>query len=174
MNDSPTAHGGCHVVYTKYDGSLHWNFAGLERLGEDEHGVWLGAPAGSQGRRGYEPPVTYDHAFTLLFPRDAWWTATFNAPPTDIEVYCDITTVPVWREATVSMVDLDLDVIRRRDGTVYVDDEHEFAEHQARYGYPPEVVEAARRTAGELLEAVGAGTGPFGGACRGWLERVGG
>ena len=33
------------------------------------------------------------------------------------------------------MVDLDLDVIRMRDGGI-LDDEDEFAEHQVRYGYP--------------------------------------
>ena len=32
------------VVYTKYDGSLHWHMS-MRYLGEDEHGIWLGAPA---------------------------------------------------------------------------------------------------------------------------------
>ncbi len=162
----------CRVVYTKYDGSLHWNHADVLRLGEDEHGVWLGCPAGAHGRRGYEPPVTYRHAFVLLFPRDSWWTAVFNAAPNKTEVYCDITTVPQWRDDLVTMVDLDLDVIRRRDGTVFLDDEDEFVEHQARYGYPPEVVEAARRSAGELLEAVTGDVQPFAGDYHRWLAQV--
>lgn len=36
------------------------------------------------------------------------------------------------------MVDLDLDVVRRFDGSAEILDEDEFAEHQVRYGYPPE------------------------------------
>jgi uncharacterized protein len=162
----------CRVVYTKYDGSLHWNHADVLRLGEDEHGVWLGCPAGAQARRGYEPPVTHREAYVMLFPRAAWWTAVFNAAPNKTEIYCDITTVPDWQDALVTMVDLDLDVIRRRDGTIFLDDEDEFTEHQTRYGYSPEVITEARQSAGWLLEAIGTGAQPFGGDYRGWLARL--
>jgi hypothetical protein len=55
------------VVYRKYDGSLHWHMD-LGRLGADEYGTWLGAPAGSQGQRGSEEPVTFSHAYVLLIP----------------------------------------------------------------------------------------------------------
>ncbi len=162
------------VVYTKYDGSLHWNHDAL-RLGEDEHGVWAGCPTGTTARRGHEPPVTFQFAFVMLFPRDAWWTACFNAEPNKTEVYCDVASVPRWPdERTVTMVDLDLDVIRRRRGRrrVILDDEDEFAEHQVRYGYPPEVVAAARRSADWLLAAVAGRTEPFAGGYRDWLRRL--
>ena len=46
----------------------------------------------------------------------------------------------------MTAVDLDLDVVRRTDGTVYVDDEDEFAEHRVSFGYPPEVVELAEES----------------------------
>jgi uncharacterized protein len=169
MSDEPTI----RVVYTKYDGSLHWNHPAL-RLGEDEHGVWAGCPAGSEARRGHEPPVTQHHPCVMLFPRDAWWTACFNAPPHRTEIYCDVSTVPRWPdEHTVTMVDLDLDVIRRRHGRkIILDDEDEFDEHRVAYGYPAEVVASARRSAGWLLEAVAGRTQPFHGSYREWLKRV--
>lgn len=163
------------VDYHKYDGTLHWNLR-MQRLGEDEHGVWLGLPADSTMRKGHEPPVPLHEAHVILFPRDGWWTAAFNAAPRSTELYCDITTPPEWpsREA-VTMVDLDLDVLRKRGaaGPVLVD-EDEFAEHQVRYGYPPEVIESARAAAAWLMDAVGSGAGPFGGAHRPWLAMVGG
>jgi uncharacterized protein len=49
------------------------------------------------------------------------------------------------------MVDLDLDVVRRFDGSAEILDEDEFAEHQARYGYPPEVTGHAERAASARL-----------------------
>ncbi len=64
------------VVYTKYDCSLHWNYT-MRYLGEDEHGIWLGAPPGLVARRGHELQVVIREAHLLLFPRgalDAWWT----------------------------------------------------------------------------------------------------
>ena len=40
----------------KYDGSLHWHCT-MCRLGEDDHGVWLGMPAGTVHSKGDEGPV---------------------------------------------------------------------------------------------------------------------
>ncbi|GAA3125573.1 hypothetical protein GCM10010485_75290 [Streptosporangium carneum] len=159
------------VVYRKYDGSLHWNHPALF-LGEDEHGVWVGCPAGSSGRRGKEPPIVWDQPFVMLFPRDAWWTATFNAAPYKTEIYCDVSTVPRWNDGEVTMIDLDLDVIRMRaDGRVFLDDEDEFEDHRVRYAYPPDVVENARASAATLLEAVASGLAPFASAPH-WLAQV--
>jgi hypothetical protein len=50
------------VVYRKYDGSLHWNYA-THRLGEDEHGVWVGAPAGTVVQQRAEPFDAAYHAW---------------------------------------------------------------------------------------------------------------
>lgn len=160
-----------HVVYSKYDGSLHWNMRG-DRLGEDEYGVWVGLPPKTQARRGYEPPVTWPDPAVVLFPRDSWWVATFNAAPAKTELYCDISTVPEWQDGTVSMIDLDLDVFRRRGGPVQIDDEDEFAEHQIRYGYPLEVITAAQRSCDMLADAVRNGAEPFAARYRHWLSRV--
>lgn len=159
------------VRYTKYDGSPHWHHQG-RLLGEDEHGVWTGCPVNTPGGRGTEVSLVWDHAFVMLFPRDAWFTVNFNAPPERLEVYCDITTVPRWRDGLVTMVDLDLDVIRLRDGETYLDDADEFAEHQVRYGYPPDVVAGAERSAAWLMDAVRDRRPPFDGTHERWLAEV--
>ncbi len=41
------------MVYTKFDGSLRWHHT-MQHLGEDEHGTWLGAPAGTGYHRWLE------------------------------------------------------------------------------------------------------------------------
>lgn len=157
------------VVYTKYDGTLHWNYT-MYRLGADEHGSWLGLPANTTSRRGDEPPVTFAEPYVMLVP-DGWWTGMFNDRPARTEVYCDITTVPRWTApGEVTMVDLDLDVIRRRDGTVFIDDEDEFTEHQLRYAYPPDVTAAARRSADDLYDLVRTNAEPFATGYHGWLD----
>jgi len=159
------------VVYRKYDGVLHWHLSG-RRLGSDEHGVWVGCRAGTVGQRGNEPSVIWDFPHVMLFPYDAWWTAIFNAPPKRTEIYCDIATVPEWDGDEVTMIDLDLDVIRRRDGSVEIDDEDEFAEHQIRYGYPPAVIAQAQKSCDWLATAVADGTEPFANTYRAWLAKV--
>lgn len=161
------------MVYRKYDGSLHWNCT-MRWLGEDAHGQWLGVPAMSEARRGHEPPVTFREPYVQLFPAAARWTALFNAAPARTEVYCDITTVPRWRDDEVTMVDLDLDVIRQRpDGETFVDDEDEFAAHQVRYAYPPDVVAGAEEACRWLFKAVSTRAEPFDRVAATWLARIG-
>lgn len=157
------------VVYTKYDGTLHWNYT-AHRLGRDEHGDWLGMAVNAPSQRGHEPPMLAPAAYVVLIP-DAWWTGMFNDAPWQTEIYCDISTVPRWTAPDeVTMVDLDLDVIRRRDGTVFIDDEDEFTTHQARYAYPPAVTAAARAAADTLYARVRANEEPFATAYHTWLD----
>lgn len=161
------------VVFRKYDGSLHWQLV-LRRLGQDEHGIWAGAAAGATARRGHEPPVSIGHDHVLLFPPEAGWVARFNAEPHHTEVYCDLTTVPVWPSRDeVTMVDLDLDVCRmRRDGSVRLLDEDEFAVHRLRYGYPDDLVTHATRTAAWLQTVLGDGSEPFARGYHQWLAKL--
>jgi uncharacterized protein len=162
------------VVYRKYDGSLHWHLT-MRYLGEDEHGVWVGAAPGNTMRKGDGPVVSIPHANLGLFPRGAWWTAWFNGEPDRVDIYCDITTPPQWPSPDeVTMIDLDLDVCRKRvDGSVHLLDEDEFEAHQRLYAYPQEVVAESVRAAELLREAISQGAEPFGDAYRSWFARVG-
>jgi uncharacterized protein len=161
------------VEYTKFDGSLHWHHT-MQYLGEDEHGTWLGAQAGTPSQRGDGPTVIFRQRSVQLVPVGLRWTAAFHAAPEATEIYCDITSPPQWPEENrVTMVDLDLDVLRlRADQEVLLVDEDEFAEHQVRYGYPPDVVRNAEQAAAWLLAAIGGGTEPFAGGYHRWLEKV--
>ncbi len=142
-------------------------------LGEDQHGVWLGAPKGSRVQRGDEPAKVMGWAFVQVIPPGRWWTALFNAPDHRVEVYVDVITVPSWpQEDRVEMIDLDLDVVRLADGTVYLDDEDEFIEHRASLGYPPHMADTARSTAARLVMDLEARRPPFGSEWHRWLALV--
>jgi len=161
------------VVYRKYDDSLHWHLT-MDHLGEDEHGVWAGQRAGGRMRKGDAAPVIHACAHVVLFPRADWWTAWFNSAPDEVAVYCDVTTPPAWPEPdVVTMVDLDLDVIRHRaDASVEVVDQDEFDEHRQRWAYPADVVTTATAAARRLTQLLGDGSEPFGSAYRRWLSMV--
>jgi uncharacterized protein len=160
------------VVYSKFDGSPHRDYP-ARRLAEDDLGTWLGIPAGTASVYHGRPSVERI-PFVLLVPHDAWWTAMFNPPPRTSEVYCDITSPAHWHDPeTVALVDLDLDVVRRRaTGLVQLLDEDEFAAHHERFAYPDELVTEARAAARWLFEALGDGTEPFATAYRKWLALV--
>jgi hypothetical protein len=162
-----------HVRYTKWDGSLHWHFD-MARLGEDEHGIWLGAPAGTPLRRG-DSVTKISPAFAALMP-SGLWTAVFNDvtpdSPFGYDLYIDVCTPPVWDGDTVTAIDLDLDVVRTLDGEVRLEDEDEFVEHAAAMDYPQHIVAAARAAAAAMFTAVEAGDEPFDEVGRAWLARA--
>lgn len=158
------------VQFTKWGGGGHWEFP-LTLLGRDEHGVWAG---GSTGTRVSRPGHFFDsaHDWVSLFPDGGQaWTASFYAPTSvEVALFVDMTTRPRWHGSRVGMVDLDLDVIVLRDGSLFVDDEDEFDEHRVALGYPDDIVALARRTAEEVFEAVATGAEPFGSAGTRWLQ----
>ncbi|MEV6303637.1 DUF402 domain-containing protein [Actinoplanes sp. NPDC051861] len=159
--------------FTKWGGKLHWVYP-MEPLGSDEHGEWFGGRKGITLRRGYEEPVTQPHDFVQLIPAHGCWIAAFNdvAAETDIAVYIDVTTRPEVDGDVIHAVDLDLDVVRLRDGSVRVLDEDEFDEHRVLYGYPAEVVAQARATCDDLVARLTTATTAFEKTAVAWLAQL--
>lgn len=120
-----------HVDHRKWDAAQHWQMLGTY-LGADEWGRWIGVSAHTRVHRPdaeFLSPV--DHV--QLWPTEHPWKASFydRRSSDEVQVYVDITTPAAWHvdEAPVrlSLVDLDLDVVRCGE-TTYIDDEDEFAE----------------------------------------------
>jgi predicted RNA-binding protein associated with RNAse of E/G family len=155
----------------KWPDQVHWQYA-LRRLGRDEHGVWLYAPPDTVVQRGEEPPRGLEAGFVALVPEDAWWTAEFYWDHPWLAVYVNIGTPCEWDGDRVTQIDLDLDVVRLLDGSVKTIDEDEFADHQIRYDYPQELVDAARRAANETTRMLEEGVEPFGVAANHWIDLV--
>ena len=157
---------------TKWGDRPHWEFDAV-LLGSDEHGDWVGIPAGTHMARpgadyvapvdqvGLVPASGADH--------ERGWLATFHAVGGPVRVYVDMTTPPVWDGPVLRAVDLDLDVVRGATGRVWVDDEDEFAEHRVRFGYPEDVARLAMRSCDRVLAAVTAGDAPYDGSAGAWL-----
>ena len=172
--------GRVRVVARKWPDRPHWEHD-AEHLGEDEHGVWVGAGPGTRLSRPGAWVLT-DQVQVTLVPRDAAFVATFYAPggQAHCDVYVDITTVPVWHVGragapdTVTAVDLDLDVVRGWTGRVWVEDDDEFADHRVRYGYPGGLVRLAVSSCEAVRLAVEAGRPPFDGTAVAWLAGVDG
>ena len=147
------------IDFRKWVSRAHWRF-NMYFLDEDEWGTWLWTPPGSTAQRGSEPPQTFNHLNVKLIAPGEWWTAIWNDSGR-YDLYIDIVTPAAWRGDVVTMVDLDLDVIRIADGTVIVDDEDEFLEHQVMYGYPAKVIARAKSEAAITQRRVQAGDEPF-------------
>jgi protein associated with RNAse G/E len=159
-----------HIDFRKWNGQRHWQFT-MQRLGEDEHGLWLWSPPGTDMQRGDESVQRARSVNVKLIPENKWWTAIWSYQRR-IDLYVDIITPPTWQGATVTMVDLDLDVMRLTDGTVEVVDEDEFLQHQAEMAYPPRLVDTARATAAKIALAVDSRHEPFGDVGVAWMSRA--
>lgn len=147
------------VDFRKWMTRPHWRFD-MYHLADDPWGTWLWTPPGSTARRASEPARTFDHLNVKLVSPDSWWTAIWNDSG-HFDLYVDIIAPAAWSGNRVTMIDLDLDIIRRADGTVLIEDEDEFANHQTAFGYPEEVIAKARRVTNELRDSIAVGAEPF-------------
>jgi uncharacterized protein len=148
-----------HLRFTKWGGGPHWEFAATV-IDEDEHGIWVYSTPGTRVTRpGHDFAAPVD--WVSLLPHERPWAASFYESPGHTRIYVDMCTVPVWDDAVVTMVDLDLDVILLAEGSLILDDEDEFDEHRVALAYPQDVVELARQSAQQVLTAVGDGVEPF-------------
>jgi len=174
------------IELTKWGERPHWRFDGVW-LGRDEQGEWLGFPHGTyHSRPGAE--LISDADCVTLIPDDGHWLATFHAPGIWCDLYVDVCAPATWDADVLRSVDLDLDVIRMAPqapdelsahfvlttdwGEVFIDDEDEFLEHQVTYGYPADVIAAARASADEVKVAVESGAAPYDGSHLRWLDRL--
>ncbi|MDF1595012.1 MAG: DUF402 domain-containing protein [Acidimicrobiia bacterium] len=161
------------VEYRKHPDTLHWNYE-AELLGDDEFGTWLGVPTGTELRKGTEPAKAMEGFFVQCVAPGRWWTVVRNTEHRTSH-YVDIITPAVWeRTDYVTMVDLDLDVVRLTDGTVMIEDEDEFLLHQTSLAYPDFWVDKARVTAADVHIALEGLREPFGRVADGWLALMGG
>lgn len=167
----------------KWPDRPHWTFHG-RYLGSDEHGAWIGSPAGARFERpgaSFVGPV--DQLTLVPSPggdHDRAWVAAFHGGGGagldlrrgPVDTYVDIATPPRWEGSVVRSVDLDLDVIRGVSGRVWVDDEDEFADHRVRFGYPAEIVAMALHSCDRVQAAMAARTPPYDGTAVGWFESL--
>jgi uncharacterized protein len=160
---------------SKWGGRPHWEFDATY-LGSDEHGDWLGIPAGTEMDRPGAHYVAPTNQVGLVPPpgpdAQRGWLATFHDVGGPVRVYVDITTPPTWDTTVVRAVDLDLDVVRGATGRVWVDDEDEFAQHRVALGYPDEVTAGALASCERVLALVTDGAAPYGGEAAAWLAHL--
>ena len=161
------------IEMEKWGGRTHWHIPG-SWLGSDEHGDWIGIPAGTlMVRPGAEVVSAHDQVglvpASTLGSGERGWLATFHAPGAETGTYVDMTTPPAWDGHVVRAVDLDLDVIRMQNGWVIVDDEDEFAQHRVELGYPDDVVVLAEASRDLVHAAILDERPPFDGSHESWL-----
>lgn len=176
------------VAMTKWRERPHWAYSALF-LGSDEHGDWIGVPAGTRMHRpgaDFVSPVgQVCLAPTTGAPESSAWFATFHGRGRNgtgagfvnltgpVDVYVDIATQPTWDGATIRSIDLDLDVVRGHSGRVWIDDEDEFADHRVSLDYPDEVVELALANCRAVHAAVHARGAPYDGlTSASWMGRL--
>lgn len=151
------------VAWSKFDGTPHWTSqGGPVYLGEDNFGHWYGQPPGAH----YVKPTSSflaDGWQVGCWPHDRHYTATFYEPVPRLvlRLYVDVTTRPQVVGDRFEAVDLDLDVCQRFDGSVYLDDEDEWIEHQRVFGYPADLIAAGEAEAALLLQEVAEGANRF-------------
>lgn len=142
----------------KWDGSLNRR-ARVEVLDQGPDGLWTWMPRGTLVERAAS---SYAHPCDAVgfIPAGEFWQATwlFDFEPA---LYVDIAMPAIIEGESIRAIDLDLDVVRRLDGSVEVLDRDEFDEHRIAFGYPDDVVEHALNAADHVVDIMSAGRSPL-------------
>lgn len=151
---------------TKWPDRPHWSYA-MTVLGTDDKGIWAAVHPGTPARRANGPIRRLSGFVVLVPPTDAWIVECYP-DHSAVAIYVNIGTIPEIRGGAVTQVDLDLDVVRRRDGTVSIDDRDEFTANCERY--PQALVELAENAAARAESILRPSPDPFG--AHPWLEML--
>jgi protein associated with RNAse G/E len=157
------------VHSTKYDGSLHYRY--MASVVHQEQGQLMLYQSPGMPIDCYRGQLTTQyHSLGVFWPNrfynlEVVWHPDWRPH----EHYVNIATPASWDDGTLRFVDLDLDVIWRADsGEVILDDEDEFELHQARFGYPRDLIEQARHNGEEVRRLMTCHTYPFDGSLFAW------
>jgi uncharacterized protein len=156
----------------EWDRADRWRWA-MRYLGADDDGIWLGAPAASLRIRPNGVVERIERSVVRLLPSVGLWCAMWNHLE-DLDVYVDVCARPEWDGGSCRVRDLQLDVVRYRDGTVRTLDEDEFEAARQRWRYSPRLVRQALEATRRLDTALREATPPFNASPLRWLVITGG
>jgi hypothetical protein len=141
-----------YIEARKYDQRPHYRMP-VRLKDDDGERLWFHVLPGipiDHITRGRQYVTEYDS--DMFFWRERWYNVLVNREPGGafLYFYCNVALPPAVRDATLSYVDLDLDVRIYPNGSFCVVDVDEFRAHSLEFGYPPEV----RRTACKAMRDV--------------------
>jgi len=149
------------ICSTKYDGSPHWEFD--SSFVRQDGPLLVTLNYAGQELQTWKGPWIAPHNTHNHFWSDRWYNVMrLDRPDGGFDGwYCNVATPMQFDGESVRYADLDLDVRVSAQGEAQLLDEDEFLENSQRMGYPPDVIEHARRAVDELLALVRGGQFPF-------------
>ncbi len=105
-----------------------------------------------------------------------WFTTAvvmedISGPEID-QYYCNIAQPARYENDRISFVDLDLDLIKKKNSSWQVVDKDDFQINQKRYDYPPELVQKTWQALNNLQERIASGEFPFNGAVYEYVDII--
>lgn len=158
-----------HVQEYKYGGVKHYSYpVRLISAAADVIIVYgaIGRPLNHPGRGLVNLPLNNESVEFHFTQRPYNVIAGWNPDGSFRHYYCNVATPATLEGKTVSCTDLDLDLVVRPDLTYHVEDEDEFEQHRADWGYPHEIVALAREGLAELIRLVESRAFPFDGTAQ--------
>jgi protein associated with RNAse G/E len=152
------------LLATNYDGTPHWSHPTLLVIESDD--LLVAETSASLEVMTERGPWTSPFATRGYYWRSRWYNVIrLEEPGYGLNGwYCNIAMPAVFDGATLSYVDMQLDVrvfARSNDLEYELWDEEEFEAAHRRFGYPVGVVERCRKAVGEVIALVESRSFPF-------------
>lgn len=152
----------CTINSRKYDGTINrsWTAELLSQSGDELLFRGIFENDVSHPNLGEIARGTISYEFYWL---SRWYNVfRFHEPDGSFRnFYCNINMPPVFSEGVLDFVDLDIDILLRKDGSLEVLDLEEFDLNSEKYGYGPDIVKRVKQEVFMLKEMIGDGSPPF-------------
>lgn len=136
----------------KYDNSLHYAWES-ERIIENEEYILLkSAPPRRLFHFSRNEIYEFDDYSLEFISKTKGYTINVDIKSTSKEFYCNICDKPKIENNTVTLIDLDIDLIIDQNYNAYYVDEDEFEINKVKYKYPPEIINSVNEMKRYLMD----------------------
>ncbi|MFW5788196.1 MAG: DUF402 domain-containing protein, partial [Halanaerobiales bacterium] len=152
------------IKSVKYDGQVHYEWSSEIVDKNKEYIVVQSKPGRELVHHSRGEIFTFDNPAIEIFSFRDWYTVSANFNENKVEsYYCNICKPAQLKNGILSFLDLDLDLVKRKNEDWKVVDEDEFLENMQIYGYPEQLVKRIRRELNNLQDKLEKGEFPFNG-----------
>jgi len=150
------------VCAYKYDGVLHRSWT-AELIRHDGSLVLLDAKFAEEVNHDLLGTIATGTHSLEYYWLDRWYNIFRFAQPDGSlrNYYCNVNQPPTFDGATLSYIDLDLDILVAPDFSYQILDNDDFETNAKRYGYTQEVQANARRAVADLVRMIDTRAFPF-------------
>lgn len=162
-----------NVMVYKYNEKLHYQWEASIIEHTDKYILVYGTP--ERKLIHYTKGKIYDcDTYSIeYYPLDDWFTVNIDIHDNgELDYYCNICMPAKFKQGNICFIDLDIDLIKNKQGDWTVVDEDEFEVNSIKMGYPKDIIENSKKSLNNLIFKIKQEEHPFNGFLHKYITKL--